>query len=49
MESAVVSIPHQVLYVMFALVYASACFGVDKVVVSALLAIGYTALALSKH
>lgn len=48
-ESAVFPIPHQVLYLTLALVYVSACFGVAEGVVYALLAIGHTVLAFSKH
>jgi hypothetical protein len=46
MENAVINTPHQLLYMIFAMVYLSACFGLDKMFVSVLLAIGYAVLAL---
>lgn len=44
-----VSIPHRVVYAALALLYFGGCFGLDKTILSAALALGYALLALERH
>jgi len=39
-------VPHKLIYGILAVLYAASCFIVDKTIVSALIATGYTMLAL---